>query len=160
QPLGLRCVDLQQVGDEGADALVDLVEQVARGRVERVVEIEDPAIDVVHGAGVTSRDCAVLRRQRHTLYPCTSVPTPCEVKISSISACGRRPSRMTAASTPWLTASTQVSSLGIMPPEMVPSAMSACTWCTDRSSSSAPVLSSTPATSVSISRRAALTAAA
>src|SRR5258707_9713994 len=49
QPLGLRRVDLQQVADEGADALVDLVEQVARGRVERVVEIEDPAVDVVHG---------------------------------------------------------------------------------------------------------------
>jgi hypothetical protein len=53
----------------------------------------------------------------------TSVPTPRRVKISSSMAWPMRPSRMTAASTPPSTAATQVSSLGIMPPLMVPSAV-------------------------------------
>src|SRR5262249_9040924 len=49
------------------------------------------------------------------------VPTPASVNTSSSSTCGTRPSRMCAAPLPPATASRQVSTLGIMPPEMVPS---------------------------------------
>ena len=52
-----------------------------------------------------------------------SVPAPCSVNSSSSSTWGMRPSRMTAALTPPSTASIAVSILGIMPPEMVPSAI-------------------------------------
>ncbi len=45
QPLRLVEIDPQQLGDELAHAAMDLIEEVARGRVERVVEIEDPALD-------------------------------------------------------------------------------------------------------------------
>ncbi len=40
-------VDIEQPHDEGAHALVDQVEQLRRRRIERVVEIEDPAVDMV-----------------------------------------------------------------------------------------------------------------
>ena len=49
----------------------------------------------------------------------------------------------------------QVSTLGIMPPEIVPSAMSLRASLTDNSLMSCFDLSSTPGTSVSIRRRAA-----
>ncbi|PAV92771.1 hypothetical protein WR25_04669 [Diploscapter pachys] len=78
----------------------------------------------------------------------TNVPAPAEVKISSSIACGTRPSRITAASTPASTAATQVSTLGIIPPEIVPSAFSAVMPAGSRSVSSILSLSSTPATSV------------
>jgi len=47
--LGLDGVDAQQVHDEGAHLLVDPREEVAGGRVERVVEIEDPMFDLQKG---------------------------------------------------------------------------------------------------------------
>jgi hypothetical protein len=34
------------LGDEFAHAVIDLSEEIARGRIQRVVEIEDPAIDM------------------------------------------------------------------------------------------------------------------
>ena len=43
-----RClvvVDVQEFGDECVHACADLVEEAARGGVERVVEIEDPDVD-------------------------------------------------------------------------------------------------------------------
>ena len=40
-------VDLEQVGDVAADAHVDLGEQVATRRIERVVEVEQPDVGVV-----------------------------------------------------------------------------------------------------------------
>ena len=48
------------------------------------------------------------------------VPTPASVNTSSSNECGTRPSMITAASTPRFTASMQFSTLGIMPPEIVP----------------------------------------
>ena len=54
----------------------------------------------------------------------------------------------------------QVSTLGIMPPEMVPSAISRRASATDSSLISVFDLSSTPGTSVSSSRRLALSAPA
>ena len=67
---------------------------------------------------------------------------------------------MTAPSTPPSTASRQVSTLGIMPPEIVPSAISPRTrWGESRVSSVFP-LSRTPTTSVIISSRVAFIAAA
>ena len=73
---------------------------------------------------------------------------------------GTRPSRMTAASTPFSTALVQVSSFGIMPPVIVPSAFSSRIRSTVRSEISSPALSSTPMTSVSRSRREASSAEA
>ena len=91
---------------------------------------------------------------------CTIVPAPSEVKISSSIACGTRPSRITAASTPAPTAATQVSTLGIIPPEIVPSAYNAAIFAGSRSVSNVLSLSSTPATSVSRKNRAAPSAPA
>src|SRR5690606_21748926 len=50
-------------------------------------------------------------------------PAPCSVNSSSRQALGSRPSRMTAARTPSFTAFSAVSTLGIIPPEIVPSAI-------------------------------------
>ena len=44
------------------------------------------------------------------------VPTPCAVNISNSNTCGMRPSIMWAAAVPFLSASRQVSILGIIPP--------------------------------------------
>jgi hypothetical protein len=85
----------------------------------------------------------------------TMVPTPASVKTSSSSAWGTRPSMMTADSTPEFTASMQFSTLGIMPPEMVPSAISARACSTVMSWMSWPFLSRTPGTSVGNRRRLA-----
>jgi hypothetical protein len=40
-------VDLEPVGDVAADAHVDLGEQVAARRIERVVEVEQPDVGIV-----------------------------------------------------------------------------------------------------------------
>jgi hypothetical protein len=80
-------------------------------------------------------NCGPLRRLSGG--PC---PRPCVVKISSSMACGMRPSRITAASTPASTAATQVSTFGIMPPVIVPSAFNASIRPGSRSVSRAPVL--------------------
>ena len=85
----------------------------------------------------------------------TMVPRPASVKTSSSRAWGTRPSRMVAASTPEFTASMQFSTLGIMPPEMVPSAIKARACSTVISPISWPSLSSTPGTSVRNSSRLA-----
>ena len=42
-------IDLQPVGDIAADAHVDLGEQVAARRIERVVEVEQPDVGIVPG---------------------------------------------------------------------------------------------------------------
>ena len=44
-------VHSEALGDETADAQAHLFEQVAGGRVERVVQIEDPDIDMVECGG-------------------------------------------------------------------------------------------------------------
>ena len=93
-------------------------------------------------------------------YGTISVPAPCSVNSSSSTACGVLPLRMTTPSTPRSIASMQVSTLGIMPPEIVPSAISALACGTDSSSISFLSLSSTPGTSVRNSRRVALSAPA
>ena len=67
---------------------------------------------------------------------------------------------MTTPSTPRSIASMQVSTLGIMPPEIVPSAISARASATVSSSISFLSLSSTPGTSVRNSRRVASSAPA
>ncbi|WP_425336268.1 nickel insertion protein [Sinorhizobium garamanticum] len=54
-----------------------------------------------------------------------SVPAPRSVKISSRTEWAVLPFRMTTPCTPALMASMQVSTFGIMPPEIVPSAISA-----------------------------------
>jgi hypothetical protein len=61
-----------------------------------------------------------LRRRRSI-----RVPAPCSVNNSSNTACGTLPLMMTTPSTPSAITSMQLSILGIMPPEMVPSAISA-----------------------------------
>ena len=76
------------------------------------------------------------------------MPAP-SVKSSSRIACGTRPSRMTAASTPPSTASRQVSTLGIMPPEIVPSAIRRRAVAGVNSGIRRLSASSTPGTSVS-----------
>src|SRR5579885_419912 len=91
--------------------------------------------------------------------PRISVPAP-SVKSSSRIACSMRPSRMTAASTPPSTASRQVSTLGIMPPLIVPSAIMARASAAESSGRSRFSRSSTPATSVRSRKRVARTAAA
>src|SRR3546814_18664516 len=43
----LHPVAVQKIGDEPAHALVDLREDIGLGRIERVVEVEYPRIDMV-----------------------------------------------------------------------------------------------------------------
>src|SRR5690606_6264449 len=104
------------------------------------------------------RPCESGCRARHAAR--TSVPAPVDVKNSSSIACPTRPSRTTAASQPAATACRQVSSLGIMPPLIVPSALSRTISGGVRSVSRRPSLSSTPGTSVSRNSLAAPSAAA
>src|SRR5207248_379023 len=42
-------IDAEQPGDEFIHAALDLPEEIAGGGVERVVEVEDPAVDVAQG---------------------------------------------------------------------------------------------------------------
>ncbi len=87
-------------GDEPGHPRVDLGHQPGVHRVDGVVEVEDPGVDVgevgAHGE--------------------IRVPAPCSVNSSTSMAWGRRPSMITTASTPASTAAMAVSSLGIMPP--------------------------------------------
>ena len=48
-------IDLQQVGDVAADAHVDLGEQVATRRIERVVEVEQPDVGIMPRSFVDER---------------------------------------------------------------------------------------------------------
>jgi hypothetical protein len=41
-------VDLEEVGDVAPDSHVDLGEEVAARRIERVVEVEQPDVGIVH----------------------------------------------------------------------------------------------------------------
>src|SRR5690606_14145242 len=100
---------------------------------------------------------AETKRQRapRSTQRTISVPAPCSVKSSTRTTWGVLPLRMTTPSTPLSSASRQVSTLGIMPPEMVPSAISALASRTVSSGISLPSLSSTPGTSVRNKRRLA-----
>src|SRR5262249_53335874 len=100
------------------------------------------------------------RTECRAVHRWISVPAPRSVRSSSSTACSTLPSRMTTPSTPASSAYMQVSTFGIIPPEMVPSAISRCASATDRSLISCFDLSSTPGTSVSSSRRFALSAPA
>jgi hypothetical protein len=82
-----------------------------------------PFIDSVSDAQSSNPSDAAAAAGPAAQSDLTMVPTPYSVKSSSSSACWTRPSMMTAPSTPFSTASTHVSILGIMPPRMVPSAM-------------------------------------
>ncbi len=42
----LFAVHAQQVADEGGHALVDMREQIGARRIERIVQIEDPGVDM------------------------------------------------------------------------------------------------------------------
>src|SRR6185295_4994109 len=70
---------------------------------------------------VVGVECLQLRQRAHEY---TIVPTPSRVKNSSSSACGRRPSRMCARRTPLRSADAHDSSLGIIPSEAFPPAIS------------------------------------
>ena len=59
----------------------------------------------------------------YTAYRTTCVPTPVDVKISRMMACGRRPSMMCVFAAPHSSAVRHASTLGIIPPEMMPSRM-------------------------------------
>src|SRR5215831_10955044 len=167
----------QQAGDELAHALIDLQEEIAVGGIERVVKVEHPHLRALESTPMhvlASRAGSIWGGRgrvasggtgggRHALLfalRVTSVPTPCSVKSSRSTQCATRPSITTTASTPASTTSMQPSIFGIMPPVMTPSRTS---W---RASSmvsccnSLPSLSSTPATSVSSSRRLAFMRAA
>ena len=78
-------------------------------------------------AAAASRASGVLAR--FAAAPRISVPTPELVSTSSSSACETRPSMMCALFTPFLTASSAHSTLGSMPPEMVPSSIISFTFC-------------------------------
>src|SRR5206468_2295436 len=148
----------QALADELVHFLLHLVEQPAGRRVERVVEIEDPSLDRAERAAFAPGDEGHGRRLS-SQSPRISVPAP-SVNSSSRIACGTLPSTMTAASTPPSTASRQVSTFGIMPPEIVPSAISRRAWPAVSSEIRCFSASSTPATSVNSRKRRALTAAA
>src|SRR4029079_2893800 len=60
---GLVLRDLQEVGNIGADALIDLLPKVEVVRIERVVEIEYPSLDMAE----TSRRKAGRRRHEVTV---------------------------------------------------------------------------------------------
>src|SRR5680860_1332512 len=168
-PQRMRLVErkIEGVGDERAHALVHLREQVAVRRIERVVEIEHPSLDMAETVdmakaarrrGVRHRGALVrlpLGRRRSI-----SVPAPCSVKSSSSTACGTLPLIITTASTPSAITSTQPSIFGIMPPVMVPSSISVCASPVVMERISRPSLSSTPSTSVSSRSRFALSATA
>src|SRR5436189_1650415 len=61
-PLGLGGIAIEQLLDEGAHPLVDQVEQAGGGRVEAIIEIENPVGDLaeqrdearIHGARASS----------------------------------------------------------------------------------------------------------
>ena len=90
----------------------------------------------------------IASRSSETIYARSAMPAPCSVKSSTSTTCGVLPLRMTTPSTPFSSASRQVSTLGIMPPEMVPSAMSARASFMVSSGMSFLSASSTPSTSV------------
>src|SRR5690606_14679479 len=91
-----------------------------------------PALDRQRRCSGHRHDRAVLDAERVELVPThscrpaglpnTIVPMPASVKISSNRTWAIRPSRMWAAWTPLRTAWTQLATLGIIPPPIVPSA--------------------------------------
>src|SRR3990170_2709893 len=119
--------DAEVLRDELAHAPVDLGEQIAVGRVERVVEVEHPRLDLSEAQGQFAslghgEPLAPLLRARRSIR----VPAPCSVKSSSNTACGTLPLMITTPSTPSAITSRQLSILGIMPPEIVPSSINSC----------------------------------
>src|SRR5262249_24574568 len=123
----------QVARDELPHAPIDLEEELAGRRIERVIEVEDPDVGRSKPAPRAKRPCR-SRRVAALAHPVhlrafflglawrpTSVPTPCSVKSSSSTQWGTRPSMMTTASTPASTTSMHPSTLGIMPPEITPS---------------------------------------
>src|SRR2546423_1948940 len=152
---------LRRNRETDADVLVHpvlhLIEQAAGGRVQRVVEIEDPGFDLAERAPLLPG--GVSHRPPEPQPPRIRVPAP-SVNNSSRIACGTRPSTITAASTPPSTAARQVSTLGIMPPEIVPCAISRRASAAVSSGIRRLSPSSTPATAGSSMKRRALTAAA
>src|SRR5262249_60408922 len=76
QPEHLFLADLEEVRDVSADALVHLLPEVHVMRVERVVEIKDPGLDVIERAGQGMRlrghDQGRSRELRCLLYRGTS----------------------------------------------------------------------------------------
>src|SRR5829696_6267110 len=145
--LRLCPVDLEQRADKLCHPLIDLTEQPAGRRIERVIEIEHPCLDVIEAPA-------------HAPVLEIRVPIPCGVKSSRSTQCGMRPSTITTPSTPPSTTLTQLSTFGIIPPVMVPSAMSLGTFSSVSSSISRFWPSSTPATSVSSRSRLAFMAMA
>src|SRR5215510_15277327 len=148
-------------GDEIAHARVDLGEEIALGGIKRVVEVEDPGLDM---AEVTVR-ARLLRHLDPLARPLRArrsinVPAPCSVNSSRSTACGTLPLMITTASTPSAMTSRQLSIFGIMPPEMVPSSISSCASDVVSDLIKLPFLSSTPSTSVRRRRRFALSAEA
>src|SRR4029077_5438774 len=111
------------------------------------------------GARLAGMTAAVWVRPTLT-YLCISVPAPASVSNSISTACSTLPSTITTPSTPASSAYMQVSTFGIMPPEMVPSAIRRRASSTESSLISCLDLSSTPGTSVSSSRRFAFRAPA
>src|SRR6185503_1351778 len=119
--------------------LVDLREDVRRGVMEGVVQVEDPELAELQPG---TRGNGVQRRR-------ISVPTPSSVRTSRSSACSTRPSMMWQVLTPFFTASSAELILGSMPPEMVPLANSSSTFFEDSPVRRLPFLSSTPGVLVS-----------
>ena len=73
----------EMIGDELADAPVDLREEVAVRRVERVVEIEHPALDVIKPGGWRLRRHGVLLGA-FRLRLSINVPAPCSVNRRAV----------------------------------------------------------------------------
>src|SRR5262245_52750903 len=79
QPERLLMADLEKLRDVAADALVHLLPQVDVMRIERVVEVEHPGVDVGKGTGNGAGWC---NAHRATVEPIVraagSIPSPSE----------------------------------------------------------------------------------
>src|SRR5690606_37729020 len=129
-----------RLDDVGVDPRLDQPHQPLLSRIDGVVHVEH-----------TGRDVRQVDQDTFT-----RVPAPCSVNSSTSMAWGRRPSRITTASTPSRTAAMAVCSLGIMPPVATPSSISCAASATVIWRMISPSAPRTPATSVSNSIRLAL----
>src|SRR5262249_31543502 len=146
-------------GDGGGELGVGVAE-AAHGDPRRHVEVALAAdVPQLHALAARQHDRLllvvldeVMRGDVEEVFVCrhdvSSVPTPRSVKISSRSACSMRPSMMWILRTPAASAARADSTFGIIPPVMVPSAISSRPRAAVRLGNRDPSLPFTPGTSV------------
>ena len=71
-------------GQEQRDARVDLGPEIAAGRIERVVEIEDPGVDIGEGGARFRRGVALLGRRRMRLKQAASRRSPRDQRARAV----------------------------------------------------------------------------